>query len=347
MTHPDEAKTILDRLNQLLTIVSSHDPTERGESLTSALGRHLGFPATDAAVVEASFAAHRYVDYDVALALAAERDPGHQIADLANEHSVLRGQVLVFESSGFEPSESGITFLPRPEVTGDQVILPPGVLDRVRLHVLGIAQHREALRAQRQHLKRGVLLYGPPGSGKTHTVRHLITESPGQTVILLSGETLRFIGVAASLARSLQPGIVVLEDCDLVAESRDFMPGFMKPLLFEVLDAMDGLDADADVTFLLTTNGSRPWSRRSPSAPGASTSPPRSRCRTPRVAAGSSGSTPRPPTPSGTPPSQRRSGPPRAPRPRSRRSWCAAPSSRRRWRGSRPATRTCPRPSRS
>lgn len=27
-----------------------------------------------------------------------------------------------------------------------------------------------------------------------------------------------------------------------------------KPLLFELLDAMDGLDADADVTFLLTTN---------------------------------------------------------------------------------------------
>jgi len=51
----------------------------------------------------------------------------------------------------------------------------------------------------------------------------------------------------------LQPAIVVLEDCDLVAADRDFSPSGA-PLLFEVLDALDGLDSDSDVTFLLTTN---------------------------------------------------------------------------------------------
>ncbi|MGB9036462.1 MAG: ATP-binding protein, partial [Paeniglutamicibacter sp.] len=39
----------------------------------------------------------------------------------------------------------------------------------------------------------------------------------------------------------------------LVAEDRSFGHG-PQPLLFEVLDAMDGLDTDADVAFLLTTN---------------------------------------------------------------------------------------------
>ena len=51
----------------------------------------------------------------------------------------------------------------------------------------------------------------------------------------------------------MQPAPVVLEDCDPIAEDRDMSYG-AKPLLFEVLDAMDGLDADADVTFVLTTN---------------------------------------------------------------------------------------------
>ncbi|WP_340639342.1 AAA family ATPase, partial [Arthrobacter sp. Hiyo1] len=46
---------------------------------------------------------------------------------------------------------------------------------------------------------------------------------------------------------------MVLEDCDLIAEDRSFGHG-PKPLLFEVLDAMDGLDNDADVAFVLTTN---------------------------------------------------------------------------------------------
>ena len=51
----------------------------------------------------------------------------------------------------------------------------------------------------------------------------------------------------------MQPAIVVLEDCDLVAMDRGFSDTG-NPLLFEILDALDGLDSDADVCFLMTTN---------------------------------------------------------------------------------------------
>ncbi|MDO5740778.1 MAG: ATP-binding protein [Ornithinimicrobium sp.] len=186
-------------------------------------------------------------DGDVATALLDEA------RELSIEHSVLRGQVISFESSGYGAESSGITFLERPEITAEQVILPPASMERIVAHVVGIAEHAEVLRRYGQHLKRGLLLYGPPGTGKTHTVRHLITRSPGHTVAVLAGESLAYVSLAATLARALQPAIVVLEDCDLVAEDRGMSPTG-RPLLFEVLDAMDGLDADADVTFLLTTN---------------------------------------------------------------------------------------------
>ncbi len=176
-----------------------------------------------------------------------------EVRELSLAGSVLRGQIVTFQSSGFEPSADGVTFVARPTLTADQVILPEGVLGRVEDHVVGIARHAAELTARGQHLKRGVLLYGPPGSGKTHTVRYLLSTTPRHTVVLLAGTTLQFVGAAAKLARALQPAIVVLEDCDLIAEDRDLGFG-AKPLLFEVLDAMDGLDADADVTFLLTTN---------------------------------------------------------------------------------------------
>lgn len=176
-----------------------------------------------------------------------------EVSRLGTELSLLRGQVISFAGNGFDPGTAGYTFLPRPDVSASDVVLPDGVLERIANHVLGVAEHTEALRRFGQHLKRGILLYGPPGTGKTHTVRHLVGRSPHHTVVLLRGMTLAFIGQAAAIARNLQPAIVVLEDCDLVAADRDFNPGGA-PLLFEVLDALDGLDADADVTFLLTTN---------------------------------------------------------------------------------------------
>jgi SpoVK/Ycf46/Vps4 family AAA+-type ATPase len=55
------------------------------------------------------------------------------------------------------------------------------------------------------------------------------------------------------MARDLQPSVVVLEDVDLVAEDRSLGPR-SSPVLFDLLDAMDGAAADADLLFLLTTN---------------------------------------------------------------------------------------------
>lgn len=175
------------------------------------------------------------------------------LTDLMTEHSVLRGQVISFAVDHFEHHDPGSTlrFLERPDVTAEQVILPDGVLERVSRHVVGIGARREALAAAGQHLKRGVLLYGPPGTGKTHLVRHLLTETPGTTAVLLSGKTLGLLNDATKLARANQPAIIVLEDCDLVAEERG---GDTNAALFETLEALDGLDGDTDIAFILTTN---------------------------------------------------------------------------------------------
>ena len=103
------------------------------------------------------------------------------------------------------------------------------------------------------HLKRGVLLHGAPGTGKTHTISYLLGQLPEATVIILSGRALGRIREACSVARSLQPAIIVVEDVDLIAEQRDARPG-EQPLLFQLLNEMDGLNSGVDVTFLLTTN---------------------------------------------------------------------------------------------
>ena len=166
------------------------------------------------------------------------------------ELSVLRGQVLSFQPTEYG-RDAGATFVARPSVAADDIVLPDGVLDEIAQHVITIGTHRDALQRAEQHLKRGVLLYGPPGTGKTLTVRHLLSATPDTTAVVLTGSSIRFVSAAAEIARTFQPAIVVLEDIDLVAMERHSSP---QPLLFEVLDALDGLDGDADVAFIMTTN---------------------------------------------------------------------------------------------
>lgn len=174
-----------------------------------------------------------------------------QLDQLRSRLNVYRGHVLDLTMAPM--GGVALTFAEVPHTAREDVVLPEPVLARVERHALGVAAHREALLSARQHLKRGLLLYGPPGTGKTHTTRYLIGRMAGYTRLTLTGRALHAIGAAAELARDLQPAAIVLEDVDLVAEDRSFGPG-SSPVLFDLLDAMDGAAADADLLFVLTTN---------------------------------------------------------------------------------------------
>jgi hypothetical protein len=171
---------------------------------------------------------------------------------LMHEHNVFRGKVLSFSFT--EWGDFGVDFHRLPVIDRDDIVLPAGDLEAIEKHTIGVTRHAELMRATGRHLKRGLLLFGPPGTGKTLSVMYLCSQMPGRTTLLLSGPGAGVLGQAAAIARSLQPAMIVLEDVDLVATER-MMSGFgANPLLFQLLNEMDGLAEDADVVFVLTTN---------------------------------------------------------------------------------------------
>jgi ATPase family associated with various cellular activities (AAA) len=165
-------------------------------------------------------------------------------------HNVYRSHVISLKT---ERNQSvTVNFHRLPPIERKNIILPSGILERVERQTLGFARLRDKLQAAGRHIKRGMLLHGPPGTGKTLTAMYLAHQMPDRTVILITGRYQGLIERSCKLARMLQPATVILEDVDLIGEERTRQD--CGPLLFDLLNQMDGLADDADILFLLTTN---------------------------------------------------------------------------------------------
>lgn len=166
--------------------------------------------------------------------------------------SPMRGQVISMAGDCFR----GFTlkFHELPSIAPDELILPDDVRARLERHTVVFTRHAERLKIAGRHIKRGILLHGPPGTGKSLSAMYLGSQMPERTVVLLTGAGMGSIEEAGRLARLLQPATIILEDVDLVGTERQGQTLGANAVLFELLNQMDGLASDYDVLFVLTTN---------------------------------------------------------------------------------------------
>lgn len=179
------------------------------------------------------------------------------VRDAIARLNVYRGKVLSLEAKMEQGrcASHEVRFHRLPEVTREQIILPDEVLRVLERNTTGYFQNAQKLIDSGRSAKRGVLLFGKPGTGKTFTARWLAQATPGLTVLLMSGEQLWLIRECCQIARMLAPSLVIMEDVDLVASARDESRHPMYQVtLHQLLNEMDGIDAAAPILFLLTTN---------------------------------------------------------------------------------------------
>jgi transitional endoplasmic reticulum ATPase len=118
----------------------------------------------------------------------------------------------------------------------------------------------EALRVDPQS---GVILYGPPGNGKTLLAKAVATESNAHFELISGPEILsKWVGESeANLrrlfarARQLAPSVVLIDELDSIAPRRDRVSGQHNvQVLSQLLVLLDGLEARGAVAIVATSN---------------------------------------------------------------------------------------------
>jgi hypothetical protein len=170
--------------------------------------------------------------------MAPDRDRARGfLADIRagiHQRNVYRGHVVSLGMERYGPLK--VEFHELPAIAREDIVLADGVLERVERHTIGFATHRDRLLGAGRHLRRGLLLHGRPGTGKTLTAMYLAGRMRERTVVLLTGREVGLIPRACAMARLLQPSMVILEDVDLIAEERGRQQPGCTPLLFELLN---------------------------------------------------------------------------------------------------------------
>ncbi len=199
------------------------------------------------------------------VALAARNTPAGTAAtrkfykhseDAIARSECYRGKVLSLEYKEMYNGQAlGLMVHKIKKVNREEVILPARTLDLLDRNVMGFVKQRPALAKLGLAVKKGLLFYGPPGTGKTHTLHYLSATIPGHTTFIISAEQVGNLGEYMTLARLMQPSMVVIEDVDLIARERTEMRSAGEEVMLnKLLNEMDGLKADSEILFVLTTN---------------------------------------------------------------------------------------------
>lgn len=137
----------------------------------------------------------------------------------------------------------------------DDLVLDPKTFKLLNHNLLTVLNKRELYNSLGVSGKRGIILSGEPGTGKTMVGKILCSTLTDWSFIWVSpGELSRVENLRAycQLAKAIAPTVLFLEDLDLHFQSRD--ANSQNSLLGELMNQLDGIDDISNIVVVGTTN---------------------------------------------------------------------------------------------
>lgn len=205
-----------------------------------------------------------------AYALAKKANPQLEDESLEPLLGALPGidtQGLELNFAGGEVPEGSEPETQRPSIDFSDVGGMESVKDEIRIKIIHPLTHPEIYAAYGKRTGGGILLFGPPGCGKTHLARatagevkaNFISVSISDVLDMYIGNSERNLRDIFARARSMRPCVLFFDEVDaLAANRRDMRASAGRQVINQFLAELDGVDADNEgVLIMAATNA--PW----------------------------------------------------------------------------------------
>jgi len=166
------------------------------------------------------------------------------IKDWIKENNYYKGQKI--DATG--------KFLNVAKYSWDNIILEEDVKDNIFDDVVGFLNYADLYKTNDLPFKRGLILYGKPGCGKTLLGKVIANQVKSSFIWITAAQASSpsFVRSVFGLAREIAPCVLFFEDIDMYTVDRGY--GAFNSLVGELLAQMDGMEENNGLIVVATTN---------------------------------------------------------------------------------------------
>ncbi|MEM3810951.1 MAG: CDC48 family AAA ATPase [Conexivisphaerales archaeon] len=149
-----------------------------------------------------------------------------------------------------------------PKISWNDIGGYENLIFKLKLNVVEAIENIEKFRKVGIEPPRGVLLYGPPGCGKTLLAKALANEAKANLITIKGPEILsKWVGESEKAmreifrkAKSSAPSIILLDEVDSITKIRGSVQDSMESIVSQLITAIDSLQPEDLVFIIGTTN---------------------------------------------------------------------------------------------